>query len=113
MAGSHDGKVIQITDDNFDSTVLQSKRPFLLDLTAEWCGPCKAIAPVIEALASEYDGQAYVGAINIDDNPGVPTRYQVRSIPTLIMFKGGDVVGQLMGALPKDRIASLIDQALD
>lgn len=113
MAGSSDSKVIEITDDNFEGAVLGSDRPFLLDLSAEWCGPCKALGPVVEELATKYDGKAYVGTIDIDANPTVPTRYQVRSIPTLLMFKGGGVVGQLIGAHSRDRIAGLIDQSLD
>lgn len=112
MAGTAGSKVLEVTDANFDATVLGSDRPFLLDLSAEWCGPCKAIAPVIEELAEAYDGKAYIGTLDIDNSPSVPTRYQVRSVPTLIVFKGGGVVGQLIGAHARDRIAGLIDQAL-
>lgn len=104
--------VLEVTDANFDQVVLGADRPFLLDLSAEWCGPCKAIAPIVADLASEYEGKAYVGTLDIDANPNVPTRYQVRSVPTLFVFKGGEVVGQLIGAHSRDRIADLIDRAL-
>lgn len=114
MAGDlENSKVVKVTDDNFETTVLQSDRPFLLDMSAEWCGPCKAIGPVIEELANAYDGKAYLGTIDIDANPSVPTNYQVRSIPTLLMFKDGGVVGQLIGAHGREKIAGLIDQALE
>jgi len=101
-----------ITDDNFDAQVIQSSTPFLLDLSADWCGPCKAIAPLIEELANEYAGRVGFGTVDIDQNPKIPTQYQVRSIPTLLMFSGGKVVGQLTGAHPRPRIVDLIQKAL-
>ena len=109
MSGSN---MITITDDNFDEQVLKAVTPFLLDLSAEWCGPCKAIAPLIEELAREYAGKVGFGTVDIDQNPKIPTQYQVRSIPTLLMFKGGTVVGQLTGAHPRPRIVDLIQKAL-
>ena len=111
MSASGDD-LITITDANFEEQVLKSAQPFLLDLAAEWCGPCKAIAPTIAALASEYAGKVGFGTIDIDQNPQVPTQFQVRSIPTLLMFSGGKVVGQLTGAHPKARIVELISKAL-
>ena len=104
--------LIQVTDDTFDDKVLQAPVPFLLDLTGERCAPCKAIAPIIEELAHEYSGRVQFGTVDIYANPMIPTKYQVRSIPTLLMFSGGNVVGQLTGAHPKDRIIDLIDRAL-
>jgi len=109
MSGSN---MITITDANFDEQVLKAATPFLLDLSAEWCGPCKAIAPLIEELAREYVGKVGFGTVDIDQNPKIPTQYQVRSIPTLLMFKGGNVVGQLTGAHPRPRIVDLIQKAL-
>lgn len=105
-------KLLEITDDMFDEKVLKNSIPFLLDLSAEWCNPCKAIAPLIEELAGEYAGKIDFGTTDIDKNPKIPTRYQVRSIPTLLLFKGGEVVGQLTGAHPRARIVDLLDKAL-
>jgi len=112
MSASSDSKVIAVTDTNFKGTVLESDQPFLLDLSAEWCGPCKAIAPTVAELATQYDGKVHVGALDIDDNPEVPSVYKVRSVPTLIMFSEGEVVGQLIGAHPRQRIVDLIEEAL-
>jgi thioredoxin 1 len=110
---AHDSSVIvEITDGNFEAQVLKSPTPFLLDLSAEWCGPCKAIAPVIKDLAKEYSGRVAFGALDIDKSPKVPTQYQVRSIPTLLLFREGKVLGQLTGAHPKARISELIKKAL-
>jgi thioredoxin 1 len=106
------GNLMEITDDNFEDKVLKSSTPFLLDLSAEWCGPCKAIAPLIEELAKEYAGKVDFGTTDINQSPQIPAKYQVRSIPTLLMFKGGEVVGQLTGAHPRPRIVDLIDKAL-
>jgi thioredoxin 1 len=110
MAGN-DAKVLEITDENFESTVLDSSTPFLLDLSAEWCGPCKALAPTIHALATEYSGKIGFGTLDIDKNPKVPTQFQVRSIPTLLLFSGKNVLGQLTGAHPKARIIDLLKKA--
>ncbi|MCC6750755.1 MAG: thiol reductase thioredoxin [Deltaproteobacteria bacterium] len=106
MAGGRN--VIEITDGNFQKEVLESSTPFLLNLSAEWCGPCKAIHSLVEELATEYTGKLRVGTVDIDHNPQVPTRYQVRSIPTLLLFKGGQVLGQLIGAHPRARIVDLL-----
>jgi thioredoxin 1 len=105
-------KLLEITDENFDKQVLKASTPFLLDLSAQWCGPCKAIAPVVEALAEEYSGKVAFGTVDIDQNPKIPTRYQVRSIPTLLLFHEGKVIGQLTGAHPKARIVDLIKKAI-
>lgn len=106
------GNLMEITDDNFEDKVLKSQLPFLLDLTAEWCGPCKAIAPLLDELAQEYAGKVGFGSTNIDQNQQIPARYHVRSIPTLLLFSGGQVVGQLTGAHPRPRIVDLIQKAL-
>jgi len=94
-------KPVEITDDNFESEVLKSERPVLIDFWAVWCGPCKAIAPMVEEIASQYDGRLKVGKLDVDSNPRVTTDFHVRSIPTLMIFKGGKVVEQVIGALPK------------
>jgi thioredoxin 1 len=104
--------VIDITDSNFEAEVIKSDLPFLIDLSAEWCGPCKAIAPIVHELAAEYDGKVRFGQVDIDKNPEITVRYQVRSVPTLIMFQKGDVVGQLIGAHPRARIVELVRKGL-
>jgi thioredoxin 1 len=105
-------KLVTITDSNFDNEVLKSSEPVLIDFWATWCGPCRAIAPVVEQLAGEYSGKVKVGKVNIDENPRTPTQYDVRSIPTLLVFKGGKVVGQIVGAVPKPKIEELLRKAL-
>jgi thioredoxin 1 len=105
-------KILNVTDSSFEGDVLKSAQPVLIDFWATWCAPCRAIAPVVEQLAGEYDGKLKVGKINIDDNPQVPTKYDVRSIPTLLIFKEGKVVGQLVGNVPKPKIEELIKKAL-
>jgi thioredoxin 1 len=109
MAGD---KVIPVNDLNFDAEVLQSEIPVLIDFTATWCQPCRAIAPLVNQLAGEYDGRVKVTSLDIDESPGVAQRYQIRGVPTLLVIKGGQVVGQQVGAVPKTKIAALMDQAL-
>jgi len=94
-------KPIEITDANFQKEVLESSVPVLVDFRAVWCGPCKMIAPVVEEIAGEYDGRLKVGKVDVDNNPEVPLKYGIRSIPTLMIFKGGNVVEQIIGAVPK------------
>lgn len=105
-------KPITFTDDNFDSEVLTSDVPVLVDFWAEWCGPCKMIAPSIEELANEYDGRAKVGKVDIDSNQSTSMKYGIRSIPALLIFKGGEVVEQIVGAVPKGQIQSKLDASL-
>ena len=100
--------VMNVSDENFDAEVLQSELPVLLDLWAPWCGPCKAIAPTVEALAGEYDGQLKVVKLNVDDNPKTPANYNVRGIPNLILFKGGEVQEQIVGAVPRAKLEAAI-----
>jgi thioredoxin 1 len=109
MAGQN---VLEVTDTNFDSEILKSQLPVLIDFWAVWCAPCRAIAPHVEALAKEYDGKIRVGKMDIDSNPHVPSQYDVRSIPTLLMFKNGQVVGQVVGAVPRAKVEELIKRAL-
>ncbi len=104
--------VSEVSDSSFDQEVLQSKTPVLIDFWAEWCGPCKAIAPVIEELAGEYGGKLKVVKMNVDNNPETPSRYGVRGIPNLILFKGGAVAQQIVGAAPKPQLVKAIDSVL-
>lgn len=109
MAGKN---TLSATDLNFDELVLQSDVPVLVDFTATWCGPCRQIAPLVDQLADEYQGKAKVTKLDIDESPGVASRYGIRGVPTLLMFKGGELVGQRVGAAPKSAIAELINKAL-
>ncbi len=100
------------TTSNFQEEVLNSDKPVLVDFWAEWCGPCKMIGPLIEELATEYDGKAVIGKLNVDENPDVAGTYGIRSIPTLLVFKGGEIVDRIVGAVPKNSIAQKIDNQL-
>ncbi len=102
----------QVTDDSFDADVLGADQPVLVDFWAEWCGPCKQIAPALEEISTEMDGKLTIAKINIDDNPTTPSKYGVRGIPTLMLFKDGEVKGTKVGALPKSQIQDWIDQNL-
>lgn len=104
--------VLTLTDANFDSDVLQSDLPVLVDFWATWCAPCKAISPLIDTVANEYAGKVKVGKVNVDDNPATPGKYGVRGIPTLVLFKDGQVVDQVVGAVPKSQLDALIAKAL-
>jgi thioredoxin 1 len=104
--------VAEVSDGSFDQEVLQSDVPVLIDFWAPWCGPCKAISPVVEELAGEYQGRLKVVKMNVDDNPQTPSRYGVRGIPNLILFKGGRVADQIVGAVPKGHLVKAIDRTL-
>jgi thioredoxin 1 len=105
-------KVLTLGDGNFEAEVLQSSVPVLVDFWATWCAPCKAIAPTIDAIAAEYEGKIKVGKVNVDDSQVTPSKYGVRGIPTVILFKGGKVVDQVVGAVPKSQLEALITKAL-
>ncbi len=103
---------LTISDDNFEAEVLSSEIPVLVDFWATWCGPCKAIAPMIDELAAEYSGKLKIGKVNVDENPKTPGKYGVRGIPTLILFKGGEIVEQVTGAVPKSQIEELVKKVV-
>lgn len=104
--------ILVLTEKNFDEEIRRSGGPLIVDFWAAWCAPCRLIAPHLEALAHDYQGRARVGKLNVDDNASLASRYQIRSIPTLLVFKDGQVVDQLIGAAPKDSIQQLIDKHL-
>ncbi len=106
------GNVLNVTDQNFDAEVLKSSQPVLVDFWAALCGPCRMIAPTVEAIAGDYLGKAKVAKMNVDENQGVPGQYGIRSIPTLLLFKDGQVRGQIVGAQGRDAIENLIKQNL-
>jgi thioredoxin 1 len=97
-------KAVEFTDANFDQEVLKSDIPVLIDFWAVWCGPCKMIAPIVEELAGEYEGKVKIGKLDVDNNPGVAMKYGIRSIPTLLIFKNGQLADQIVGAVPKAHI---------
>ena len=109
MAGKN---VHEVNDLNFDQEVLQSDVPVLVDFTATWCGPCRQIAPFVDQLADEYEGKVKITKLDIDSSPGTAQKFGIRGVPTLKVFKGGEVVAEQVGAVPKSAIAALIDRAL-
>lgn len=105
------GNVTEFTESNFSQEVLQSSEPVLVDFWAPWCAPCRMIGPVIDELASEYRGAVKIGKVNIDDNPGPAQSYNVMNIPTLLLFKGGEVVERFVGVQPKAKLQKALDEA--
>ena len=105
--------VVVLTDDNWKKEVTESELPVLVDFWAEWCPPCRMIAPSIDALATAYSGRAKVGKLNVDENPGVAQAFGIRSIPTLLVLKGGKVADQQIGAVPQTRIAQMLERQME
>ncbi len=100
------------TDANFDGSVLKSATPVVVDFWAEWCGPCRALAPAIDALAQDYQGKVAVGKLNVDDNPTTTVKYMVRGIPAVLLFKGGQMVDQIVGLVDKGTLKQMVDRHL-
>lgn len=106
-------KPIEVTDSNFQTEVLEADKPVLVDFWAEWCAPCRMIAPIVEEMAGEYDGKLKVGKLEVDNNQQVSMQFGIRSIPTLLIFKGGKVVEQIVGAVPKRALTEKIAKHLN
>jgi thioredoxin 1 len=104
-------KPVEITDSNFEE-IINSEKPVLVDFWAEWCGPCKMIGPLVEELANEFDGKAIIGKVDVDTNPEVSAKFGIRSIPTLLVFKGGEIVDKQVGAVPKSVLSEKIEAQL-
>jgi thioredoxin 1 len=102
--------ILEVTDGNFDQAVLKSDQPVMVDFWAAWCGPCKALAPIVDEVASAYNGKVRVGKMDVDRNPSTPQRYGVRGIPTLLIFKDGQVQEQIVGYVPKDQIQKRLEK---
>jgi thioredoxin 1 len=105
-------KPVEITDENFETEVIKSDKPVLIDFWAVWCGPCKLIAPIVEELAAEYDGKVKVGKLDVDSNQQTSIKFGVRSIPTLLLFKNGNLKDTIIGAVPKSKIVEKLNAAL-
>jgi thioredoxin 1 len=103
-------EIFEVNDSNFDQDVLKADQPVLVDFWATWCGPCRAIAPIVDELAQEYQGKIKVGKMDVDRNPSTPMRYGVRGIPTLLVFKGGQVKEQIVGYVPKETLQKALDK---
>jgi thioredoxin 1 len=109
---ANESSLLHVNDKDFATEVLNSELPVLVDFWATWCGPCRSIGPVVEELAKEFTGRLKVTKLNVDENPATPSQYGVRGIPTLILFKGGKIFDQIVGAVPKTRLKTMIEKAL-
>ena len=105
-------KIVHLTDDNFEDEVVNSEGPVLVDYWADWCGPCKMIAPILDEIAGEYGDRVKIAKLNIDENPATPPKYGIRGIPTLMLFKGGNVEATKVGAVSKSQLTAFIDSNL-
>lgn len=103
---------LELTDSNFEELVLNAEHPVLVDFWAEWCGPCRRVGPLVDELSQEYQGKAVIGKVDVDSNPQVSMKYQIRSIPALLIFKNGEVVDQIIGAVPKSVLKKQLDAQL-
>lgn len=103
---------LEITDANFDELVLKTDKPVLIDFWAEWCGPCRMVAPIVADIASEYEGKAVVGKLDVDSNPGVAMRFGIRNIPTILFFKNGEIADKQVGAVPKSVLTAKLEALL-
>ena len=103
---------LEITDESFEDVVLKSDKPVMVDFWAAWCGPCRMVGPIVDELAEDYDGKAVVGKVNVDDNSTVPSEYGIRNIPALLVFKNGEIVDKVIGAVPKNVLAEKLDAQL-
>jgi thioredoxin 1 len=103
---------IEFTDSNFEELVIKSGKPALVDFTAEWCGPCRMVGPIVNELATEYEGKAVIGKLDVDANPGITSKYSIRNIPAILFFKNGDVADKIVGAAPKPKLAEKLDNLL-
>lgn len=100
---------IEINDGNFEQLVMKSDKPVMIDFWAEWCGPCRMVGPIVEEISKEYDGKAVVGKVNVDNNPNISMQFGIRNIPTILFFKGGQVVDKQVGAVPKSVLANKLN----
>ena len=105
--------IVEVVDSVFDKEVMESEVPVLVDFWAPWCGPCRALSPVIEEISNDYEGSVKVGKVNVDENPETTMKFRIRSIPTLIVFKNGEVAEQIVGAVPKSEIEKVLNKTLD
>ena len=105
--------IVEVVDSAFDEEVMESEVPVLVDFWAPWCGPCRALSPVIEEISKDYEGSVKVGKVNVDENPETTMKFRIRSIPTLIVFKNGEVADQIIGAVPKSEIEKILNKTLD